>query len=83
MLDALDAGHLKAAVLDVYAGEYDGPPPPRLWNHPRVTITPHNSPRARSGGMGTGVGIPTFCDNLRAYLDGKPLANVVDWKRGY
>ena len=26
MLDALDAGHLKAAVLDVYAGEYDGPP---------------------------------------------------------
>ena len=83
MLDALDAGHLKAAVLDVYAGEYDGPPPPRLWNHPRVTITPHNSPRARPGGMGTGVGIPTFCENLRAYLDGKPLNNVVDWKRGY
>lgn len=83
MLDALDSGHLKAAVLDVYAGEYDGPPPPRLWNHPRVTITPHNSPRARPGGMAVGIGINTFCENLRAYLDGKPLANVVDWKRGY
>jgi len=83
MLDALDAGHLKGAVLDVYAGEYDGPPPPRLWNHPRVTITPHNSPRARPGGMTSGIGIIPFCENLRAYLDGKPLNNVVDWKRGY
>ena len=23
-----------------------------------------------------------FCDNLRAYLDGKPLHNVIDWNRG-
>jgi hypothetical protein len=24
-----------------------------------------------------------FCDNLRAYLDGGPLRNVIDWARGY
>jgi len=29
------------------------------------------------------LGIDIFCNNLRAYLDGRPLANVVDWSRGY
>jgi hypothetical protein len=24
-----------------------------------------------------------FCDNLRAYLEGRPLRNVIDWQRGY
>ena len=24
-----------------------------------------------------------FCDNLRAYLEGGPLWNVIDWERGY
>jgi hypothetical protein len=28
-------------------------------------------------------GIDLFCDNLRAYLDGRPVANVVDWANGY
>ena len=28
-------------------------------------------------------GINLFCDNLRAYLDGRPLTNVVDWADGY
>jgi phosphoglycerate dehydrogenase-like enzyme len=82
MLAALDSGHLKGAVLDVYVGEIDGPPPPRLWNHPKVLITPHNSPRGGLGGP-TGTGIAIFCDNLRAYIDGAPLANVIDWARGY
>jgi len=27
--------------------------------------------------------IDLFCDNLRAYLDGGPLRNVIDWERGY
>jgi phosphoglycerate dehydrogenase-like enzyme len=85
MLDSLDAGHLKGAVLDVYAGETDGPPPPRLWTHPKVLVTPHNSGRgaAAVSGVTAGVGINIFCDNLRAYLDGKPLANVIEWSRGY
>ena len=28
-------------------------------------------------------GIDLFCDNLRAYLDGRPVANVIDWANGY
>ena len=28
-------------------------------------------------------GVAVFCDNLRAYLDGRPLANVIELARGY
>ena len=28
-------------------------------------------------------GVDVFCDNLRAYRDGRPLRNVIDWQRGY
>jgi hypothetical protein len=28
-------------------------------------------------------GVELFCDNLRAYLDGQSLANVIDWTRSY
>jgi hypothetical protein len=27
--------------------------------------------------------IDLFCDNLRAYIAGRKLRNVVDWQRGY
>jgi len=77
---ALAAGRLRGAVLDVYVGEFDGPPAAVLWNDPRVLLTPHvsaASDRERHGG------IEMFCTNLRAYLDGAPLQNVIDWDRGY
>jgi phosphoglycerate dehydrogenase-like enzyme len=80
LADALASGHLRGAALDVYVGEFERPPPLRLWSNPRVLITPHVSSATdvnRHGGM------DLFCDNLRAYLDGKPLRNVIDWKRGY
>ena len=85
LLAALDSGQLRGAVLDVYCGEFDGPPPPRLWNHPNILITPHNSGAGMGAGARapSGVGIRIFCENLRAYLDGRPLANVIDWERGY
>jgi phosphoglycerate dehydrogenase-like enzyme len=28
-------------------------------------------------------GVELFCDNLRAYVEGRPLQNVIDWARGY
>jgi hypothetical protein len=34
------------------------------------------------GVLGPG-NVNLFCDNLRAYLDGGPLRNVIDWERGY
>ncbi len=80
LLEALQSGHLGGAMLDVYTGENDHPPRAELWSHPRVLITPHNSGR---GDRARSFGFDVFCDNLRAYLDGRPLANVIDWARGY
>ena len=80
LADALARDHLRGAVLDVYTGEFDHPPPERLWSDPRVLITPHtsgNSDEDRHGGMAI------FRENLRAWLDGRPMVNVVDWERGY
>ena len=82
--DALAAclakGRLRGVALDVYDGEFERPPRADFWTHPRVLITPHvsaGSDVARSGA------VDLFCRNLRAYIDGKPLANVIDWARGY
>jgi glyoxylate/hydroxypyruvate reductase len=80
LAEALERGHLRGAALDVYVGEFERPPPPRLWSNPRVLITPHTSAvtdqdRHRA--------IKVFCENLRAYLAGRPLRNVIDWERGY
>ena len=52
----------------------------RLWSDPRVLITPHISSISDEDRHGA---IDLFCDNLRAYLDGRPLRNVIDWERGY
>jgi glyoxylate/hydroxypyruvate reductase A len=80
LVGALQSDHLRGAVLDVYVGEFERLPDARLWSDPRVLITPHisgNSDDERHRG------IVLFCENLRAYLDGQPLRNVIDWERGY
>ncbi len=80
LIAALAADRLRGVVLDVYVGEFDRPPDERLWSDPRVMITPHvsaSSDQDRHGGM------TLFCENLRAWLDGKPMQNVIDWARGY
>jgi phosphoglycerate dehydrogenase-like enzyme len=43
LADAIERGHLRGAALDVYVGEFDHTPLPRLWRDPRVLITPHIS----------------------------------------
>ncbi|MBV8120349.1 MAG: D-2-hydroxyacid dehydrogenase [Alphaproteobacteria bacterium] len=80
MFEALQRNHLRGAVLDVYVGEFEHPPPARLWSDPRVLITPHVSGASDENRHGA---IDIFCDNLRAYLEGRPLRNVIDWQRGY
>ena len=77
---ALERDHLRGAALDVYVGEFEHLPPPSLWSDPRVLITPHVSGASDQDRHG---GIDLFCENLRAYFDGRPLRNVVDWARGY
>ncbi|MGE5271742.1 MAG: D-2-hydroxyacid dehydrogenase [Thiohalocapsa sp.] len=80
LIEALRQDRLRGAALDVYLGEFERKPDPRLWQDPRVLLTPHIS-----GGSDASIhgGIDLFCDNLRAYLDGRPLQNVIDWRRGY
>jgi len=80
LADALERGHLRGAALDVYVGEFEHLPPQRLWSNPQVLITPHVSGASDEDRHGA---IDLFCANLRAYLDGKPLRNVIDWERGY
>jgi glyoxylate/hydroxypyruvate reductase A len=80
LADALAEGKLRGVVLDVYVGEFQHTPPPVLWQDPRVLITPHMSGNSDDNRHGA---IDVFCDNLRAWLDGAPLRNVIDWERGY
>ncbi len=80
LADALARGHLRGVVLDVYDGEFERPPPESLWRDPRVLITPHVSGYSDQSRHGA---IELFCENLRAWIDGAPLRNVIDWQLGY
>ena len=80
LAEALARGHLRGVVLDVYVGEFERLPPETLWRDPRVVITPHTSGHSDENRHGA---IELFCENLRAYLNGAPLRNVIDWERGY
>jgi len=80
LIAVLDQNRLKGVVLDVYTGEFEHQPPERLAADPRVMITPHIS---NVSDADRHAGMDVFCRNLRAYVDGKPLENVIDWARGY
>jgi phosphoglycerate dehydrogenase-like enzyme len=80
LADALERNQLRGAVLDVYVGEFEHAPMARLWSDPRVLITPHISGASDRDLHGA---IELFRDNLRAYVDGGALQNVIDWERGY
>ena len=49
-----------------------------LWGSRVVVTTSRGSGNTLAHGA-----INLFCDNLRAYLEGGPLQNVIDWERGY
>jgi phosphoglycerate dehydrogenase-like enzyme len=80
LLVTLDQGKLRGVALDVYVGEFEHPPDVRLWDDERVIITPHIS---AGSDRRQHRGVELFCRNLRAYLDCQPLANVIEWARGY
>ena len=80
LVAALGEGRLRGVALDVYVGEFERPPDLRLWDDERVIITPHVSAGSE---VSRHRGVELFCQNLLAYLDGQPLANVIDWARGY
>jgi phosphoglycerate dehydrogenase-like enzyme len=82
LVDAVTAGRIRGAVLDVYDGELAGRPPrPELAGLSQILLTPHIS---ASGEVNMAAPLrQLFADNLRRYLDGQPLLNVVDRTRGY
>jgi len=77
---ALAEGKLRGVAMDVYVGEFEGPPDQSLWDNERVVITPHVSAVTD---VSEHQGVRLFCENLARYLDGQPLENVIDWQRGY
>ena len=77
---ALATDRLGGVVLDVYDGEFERPPDPRLWSDDRVLITPHISAKSDVNSHG---GTALFLANLRRYIAGEPLENVISWDLGY
>jgi phosphoglycerate dehydrogenase-like enzyme len=80
LVQALANGRIRGVALDVYLGEFEQPPDARLWDNERVIITPHVSAFTD---ISEHRGVDLFCDNLTRYLQGLPLANIIDWERGY
>jgi len=79
LLASLESGQVRGAALDVFATE-PLPPAHPLWHHPRVLITPHVSAvTARFWDRETAL----ILDNVRRYLGGERLVNVVDLEAGY
>ncbi len=79
LIDMLKTGKLAGAALDVAAVE-PLPADSELWDCPNIFITPHNSPsslQTRNNVM------RIMKENLRRYLAGEPLTNLVDKKLGY
>lgn len=77
---ALVHGHLRGAVLDVFAREPLAPESP-LWQLRQVLVTPHVSgvsPRRLWDRL-----TALFLENWQAYTEGRPLRNVVDKALGY
>lgn len=77
LLEALDRGHLSAAVLDVFHTE----PLPKshvFWDHPKVTVTPHIAaltfPHSGAGYV---------ADNIRRMERGEAPLNLIDLDKGY
>lgn len=77
LLAALDAGHLRHAVLDVFQQE-PLPAAHRFWLHPKVSVLPHvaaaTDPRSAAA---------VVAANVRRFRAGAPVEYLVDRSRGY
>jgi phosphoglycerate dehydrogenase-like enzyme len=79
LMQALNEGRLAGAGLDVVDPE-PLPPDHPLWKSPRILFTPHISARSDLPGETRSI---VATENLRRYVAGEPLLNVVDVERGF
>ncbi|MEM6987140.1 MAG: NAD(P)-dependent oxidoreductase, partial [Pseudomonadota bacterium] len=77
LLKALDTGHIRAALLDVFQTE-PLPQEHALWKHPRVVVTPH---------IAASTLVEPSADSVAAGITrlegGESPAGLVDRQRGY
>jgi len=79
LIEVLKAGKIRGAGLDVY-WEEPLPPSSPFWRMPNVIACPHVagfSPHYLKRAM------TLFAENLRRYIAGEPLLNVVTKEKGY
>ena len=77
LLNALDSGHLSEAVLDVTEPE-PLPDSDPLWDHPRVTLTPHIASMTQPDSA-----VEVVLQNIRRFHAGEPMTGLVEKARGY
>lgn len=77
LLQALESGQLRAAVIDVTDPEPlpSGHP---FWHHPAIWLTPHIASQTQNESA-----IAALLENLRRYQRGEPLHGEIDRSRGY
>ena len=81
IVEALDSGWISHAVLDV-APKEPLDPDSKLWDHPKVTITPHIA----GGSVLTEIHpfiTEAFVTNIRLAEAGKEMKRVVSYEKGY
>jgi len=77
LIEALDTGHLSAAVLDVFHEEPPKPDHP-FWDHPNVTMTPHMASLTVPSSAAIYI-----ADNIRRVERGELPLNLIDLDKGY
>ena len=77
LLALIDSGHVAGATLDVFRSE-PLPAGHALWNHPRITITPHTSARTLRD-----ESIAQIARKMAALERGEAVAGIVNPARGY
>jgi glyoxylate/hydroxypyruvate reductase len=77
LLQALGAGHLSHAVLDVFRQE-PLPADHPFWSHPQVTVLPHVAATTDPESAA-----PLALQNVAAFRAGRPLTGLVSRSRGY
>jgi D-2-hydroxyacid dehydrogenase (NADP+) len=79
LVRALNEKWIAGAGLDVVATE-PLPPDSPIWDFDNVILSPHVA-----GGMEDYMARANdiFCENIKRYLEGKRLLNVIDKKKGY